>query len=130
MKTSPISLRRASAERPKRVAFSRDLGITPVDPEVAEIVGARRLQARGAGVIVEEAHPDFSEAHECFQVLRALSYATGLKSLYENHRDKLKPEVIWNIEKGLALTRRRDRARRDAERGAMFKRMRRVLQAL
>jgi amidase len=30
-----------------------------------------------AGVIVEEAHPDLSEAHECFQVQRALAFATG-----------------------------------------------------
>ena len=30
--------------------------------------------------------------------------ATGLAPVLEAHRDKLKPEVIWNIEKGLALT--------------------------
>ncbi|MDX1576415.1 MAG: amidase family protein, partial [Kiloniellales bacterium] len=46
------------APPPKRVAFSRDLGITPVDREVAELceAAARRLEA--AGVAVEEAHPD------------------------------------------------------------------------
>jgi len=107
--------------KPKRVAVSRDLGITPVDPEVAELVmkAARRIEAEG--VIVEEAHPDFSEAHECFQVLRALGFATGMKSLLENHRDKLKPEVIWNIEKGLKLT-GAEIANAEAQRGAMFKR--------
>ena len=110
-----------SKQKPKRVAVSRDLGITPVDPEVAALVmkAARRLEAEG--VIVEEAHPDFSEAHECFQVLRALSFATGMKSLLENHRDKLKPEVIWNIEKGLNLT-GAEIATAEAQRGAMFKR--------
>ena len=41
---------------------------------------------------------------ECAQTLRALSYAVGMRSLLENHRAQLKPEVIWNIEKGLALT--------------------------
>ena len=74
----------------------------------------RRRQLEGDGVVVEEAHPDFSEAHECFQVLRALSFATGMKSLFETHRDRLKPEVIWNIEKGLKLIGRRRSSRRSA----------------
>ena len=112
-----------SGVRPKRVAFSRDLGITPVDPEVAEIVTRAAYKLRDAGVIVEEAHPDLSEAHDCFQVLRALAYASGMKPLYDNHRDKLKPDVVWNIEKGLALS-VADIARAEAQRGAMFKRTR------
>ncbi|MGE3832317.1 MAG: amidase, partial [Parvibaculaceae bacterium] len=110
-----------SGPRPKRVALSRDLGITPVEPEVAEIVMAAGRRFAEAGVIVEEAHPDFSEAHECFQTLRALSFATGLKPLLDQHRDKLKPEVIWNIEKGLALDGAQI-AKAEAQRAAMFKR--------
>jgi amidase len=112
-----------SGWKPKRVAISRDLGISPVDPEVAEIVmkAARRFEQ--AGVIVEEAHPDFREAMECAQTLRALSYAVGMRSLLENHRAQLKPEVIWNIEKGLALT-GAEISRAEAQRGAMFQRAR------
>ena len=89
---------------PRRVAFSRDLGITPVDPEVAAIceAAARRFEAMGSEV--EEAHPDFTGAHEAFQTLRAVSFATGHAVEYAEHRDKLKPDVIWNIEKGLAVT--------------------------
>lgn len=110
-----------SGWKPKKVAFSRDLGITPVDPEVAKIVEAAARRFEDAGVIVEEAHPDLSEAHECFQILRALSFATGMKPLLEAHRDKLKPEVIWNIEKGLALT-ADDIVKADHQRAAMFQR--------
>ncbi len=112
-----------SGVKPRRVAFSRDLGITPVDPEVAEIVERAAYRLADAGVIVEEAHPDFREAHECFQVLRALSFASGLKTLYENHRDKLKPDVVWNIEKGLNLT-GAEIARAEMQRGLMFRRAR------
>jgi amidase len=108
--------------KPKRVAFSRDLGITPVDPEVARIVEAAATKLQVDGVIVEEAHPDMREAMQCFQTLRALGFATGMRPLLQNHRDKLKPEVIWNIEKGLALT-GEDIARAEAQRGAMFHRM-------
>jgi amidase len=96
---------RAEAPRlPRRVAFSRDLGITPVDPEVAAIceAAARRLEA--LGVPVDEAHPDFTGAHEAFQTLRAIAFVTGHAHEYEQHRDKLKPDVIWNIEKGLKIS--------------------------
>jgi amidase len=96
---------RAEAPRvPRRVAFSPDFGITPVDPEVAAIcaAAARRFEAMGA--TVEEAHPDFTGAHEAFQTLRAISFATGHLHEYADQRDKLKPDVIWNIEKGLKLT--------------------------
>ncbi len=108
--------------KPKRVAFSRDLGITPVDPEVANIVEAAARQLEANGVVVEEAHPDMREAMQCFQTLRAIGFATSMRPLLQNHRDKLKPEVIWNIEKGLALT-GDDIAKAEAQRGAMFNRM-------
>ncbi len=89
---------------PARVAFSADLGITPVDAQVAEITRRAALRFAEAGVIVEEAHPDFSQAHEAFQVLRAHSFAISLGTLLKQHRDRMKPEVIWNIEKGFGLT--------------------------
>jgi amidase len=108
--------------KPKRVAFSRDLGITPVDPEVASIVEAAARKLEASGVIVEEAHPDMHEAMECFQTLRALSFVTGMHKLLLNHRDELKADVIWNIEKGLALT-GADIAKAESQRGALFHRM-------
>ncbi|MEP6826918.1 MAG: amidase family protein [Aestuariivirga sp.] len=112
--------------KPKKVAISRDLGITPVDPEVAEIVmkAGRKLQA--AGVIVEEVHPELSEMMNCFQTLRALGFAVGMRQLLIDHRDLLKPEVIWNIEKGLALSVDAI-AKAEAQRGALFHRMRNFL---
>jgi amidase len=41
---------------------------------------------------------------EAFHVLRGLDYATGKSALLARHRDKLKPDVIWNIEQGMAMT--------------------------
>src|SRR6202140_4860335 len=93
-----------SGKRPKRVAYSPDLGITPVDPEVAAITRKAASRFADAGVIVEEAHPDLREAHECFHVLRAFDFALSKAALLRSKRDQLKPEVIWNIEEGLKLT--------------------------
>ena len=101
-----ISFRR-QAEMPKvprRVAFSRDFGITPVDPEVAAICETAAQHFEAMGAIVEEAHPDFTGAHEAFQTLRAVSFANSHAVKYAEQRDKLKPDVVWNIEKGLKIT--------------------------
>lgn len=110
-----------SGWKPKRVAYSPDLGITPVDPEVKEITRKAAERFAAAGVIVEEAHPDFSEVHECFGVLRAYAFAVTKAELLRTHRDKLKPEVIWNIEKGMQLT-MTELARAEAQRQAMLQR--------
>jgi amidase len=93
-----------SGGKPKRVAYSADLGITPVDPEVAQITRKAAERFAEAGAIVEEAHPDLREAHECFHVLRAFDFAISKAELLRNQRDLLKPEVIWNIEEGLKLS--------------------------
>jgi amidase len=93
-----------SGWKPKKVAYSADLGITPVDPEVAAITRKAAQRFADAGVIVEEAHPDLREAHDCVQTLRAFDFAISKAKLLREQRDKLKPEVIWNIEKGLKLT--------------------------
>jgi amidase len=89
---------------PKRVAYSVDLGITPVDPEVAAITRKAAERFAEAGVAVEEAHPDLSEAHECFRVLRAFDFAVSKGELLRSKRDLLKPELAANIELGMRLT--------------------------
>src|SRR5262249_13312756 len=95
MKTQP---------KPRRVAYSATLGITPVDPEVARVTRAAAERLAGQGVIVEDAHPDLAEAHACFHVLRAFDFYMTKAALLRTKRDLLKPEIIWNIEEGLKLT--------------------------
>jgi amidase len=117
----PASFRSAvrSGARPKRIAYSPDLGITPVDPEVVAITRKAAARFAEAGAIVEEAHPDLREAHECFHVLRAYDYVlTKAALLRSDKRHLLKPEVIWNIEEGLKLT-MGDLERAQAQRVAM-----------
>lgn len=122
---TPAAAFLAAAEtkaKPRRIAFSLDLGITPVDPRVADCCEAAVATLAAAGVEVIETHPDFTEAHEAFQVLRAHGFASSLNTLYETRRDMLKPEVVWNIEKGLALT-GGEIARAERMRSTLFTRM-------
>lgn len=92
-----------SPTRPARIAFSADLGITPVDPEVAAICRAAAEKLAGTGIVVEEAHPDLTEAHEAFHVLRAFEYAASHGHKLRDFPHLLKPEMIWNVEKGQRL---------------------------
>jgi amidase len=102
---TPFLAEARAARRPKRVAFSASLGgLTPVDPEVAALCAAAAKRFESMGATVEEASPDFTGAHECFQTLRAVGFATAHAEKLRDHRDKLKEDVIWNIQKGLDLT--------------------------
>lgn len=97
----------AAAERPqppRRVAWSPDLGVGPVAAEIAALSAAAVRRFEDAGCVVEEVSLDLSAARESFQTLRAASFATAMGPLLEHRREALKPEVVWNIEKGLALT--------------------------
>jgi len=94
----------AAPAPPKRVGFSPDLGVWPVAAEVREVCARAAQRFAGLGAAVEEAAPDLRDARDIFQTLRALKFVVGHGDKLRLHRDKLKPEVVWNIEKGLALT--------------------------
>ncbi|MCR9220278.1 MAG: amidase family protein [Alphaproteobacteria bacterium] len=103
--TAP-SFRRAAQDgrAPRRVGYSPDLGILPVDRRVRDVTAAGARLFETLGAVVEETSPDFTGAPDCFQTLRAAGYVAGHRRHYAEQRDKLKPDVIWNIEKGMALT--------------------------
>ncbi len=107
---------------PKRIAFTPNLGFLPVDPEIANWCRRAANRLSEAGVIVEEATPDLSDAVEIFQTLRAASFAARYKPLYDTRRDALKPEVIWNIEQGLKLS-PVEIGRAEMARGTLYKRV-------
>jgi len=89
---------------PLRVAFSKDFGITPVDPEVARIAEQAVRRFEDFGCRVDVAHPDFSDMEDIFQTNRAMMFYVSQKRLLQNKREDLKPEVIWNIEKARAVS--------------------------
>ena len=106
---------------PARVAYSPDLGITPVHSEVAEICRGALDKFLNIGANVEEASPDLGDAEWIFQTLRGAQFVASFDSLIEERRADLKEEVIWNVEHGLSLT-PRDIARAELGRGALINR--------
>ena len=109
------------ALRPRRAAYSADLGFLPVDREVAAVCRRAAEALEGRGVTVEDAPFDLTGALETFQTLRAALFAADKAELLETHRDRLKPDVVWNIEKGLALG-ADDIGRAERERSVLYQR--------
>lgn len=108
---------------PARVAFTADYnGRMPIDHEVREICtrAARRFEELGS--IVEEVSPDIGAADEAFHILRAQHFVVDRELQLRANRDKLKQDIIWNTERGLAQT-PSDLARADRERAAFYRRM-------
>jgi amidase len=87
-----------------RVAWSRDLGGLPIDRRVAAVAEAQRSTFIALGCVVEDGQPDFTDAREIFQVLRAQMFAARYGPLLREHRHQIKDTVIWNAEEGLKLT--------------------------
>jgi amidase len=89
---------------PHRFAYSRDLGVACVSAQVGAIVEAAISKLERAGAEVANAHPDLSRADAGFRPLRAFQFAAGRADLIDSpQRQRLKPEVVWNIEEGLRL---------------------------
>ncbi len=106
---------------PKKIAYSPDLGITTVDPEVEQICKHALSHFRDIGAEVEDASIDLGDAEWVFQALRGAQYVASFQPLIREHRALLKEEIIWNIEHGLSLT-PEDIGRAELERGAIINR--------
>jgi amidase len=97
--------REAAAEpcKPVRVAFSLDLGVTETSSEVSDVCKRALALLERDNIAIEMAHPDLSMMDAAFDVPRALDYAQSYGANLADTRDIFKPEVVWNIERGLRL---------------------------
>lgn len=80
-----------------RVAWFKDLGGTPFEPEITRVVNANRKTFEQLGCIVEEAEPDFTGVGDAFPVVRHLSYHESYSALARAHPDLVKATVKWEI---------------------------------
>ena len=111
METSGAALRAVDpvAMKGKRIAWSGDFGGTvPFDPGVLDACKPALGRFAAMGAHVEEANPDFpvAEAWRAFVGLRHWHNGSGMLPLYNDpaKRALLKPEAIWEIEGGFALS--------------------------
>jgi amidase len=110
-----------------RVAWSRNLGRYPVEPVVNEVCDRVRSVFADLGCEVDDGEPDFSDADEIFQTLRAWSFAQTRGDEFKFHRSLMKDTVVWNIEQGLKLS-GSDVARAEANRTQLYHRVREFME--
>lgn len=107
-----------------RVAWTSDLGGTvPVDPAVRSTFEEQIKVFINLGCNVEEACPDFSDAEEIFQVLRAFEMELSYSDLFNRFQELMKPTFVWNLKKGRDL-RGTDIGRAERLRHDLYHRMR------
>jgi amidase len=87
-----------------RVAVSEDLGFAPVDN------GIRRTFRERLGLYQESFQscmardPDMATAADVFWVLRGIYFVATQKERYDNHKDQLGANVLFNTEAGLGMS--------------------------
>jgi len=107
---------------PVRVGWSPDLGMCTVDPEIVAICAEAAAGFAALGSDVVEACPDFTDAFESFMTLRALFMANWMTPLLATNRADIKPDIVWNVEKGQNLT-TAEIGRAERARGALVHRV-------
>ena len=87
-----------------RIAWSKDLGGRPIDAENSRVTESQKHVFEDLGCIVEDDEPDLSSTDEIFQALRAYGFGIKHEIHLRDHRDLVKETVVWNAERGLAMS--------------------------
>ena len=111
-----------------RLAWSPDLGGLPVDPQVTATIEAQLPVFADLGCNVEAAAPDFSDAYEIFQTLRAWNFELSFAEHFaEFGEDAFKETIRWNAAQGRQLSAGQI-SRAEAKRTELFHRVREFLE--
>ncbi|HZF30282.1 MAG TPA: amidase [Gammaproteobacteria bacterium] len=110
-----------------RLAWSERLGRYPVERAVTSVCNAARGVFAALGCETDDAEPDLDGVDELFQTWRAADYAALHGRTLAKNRRLLKDTVVWNVERGLALT-PDDLARADAIKAALDARVERFFE--
>ncbi|MEO6528949.1 MAG: amidase [Gemmatimonadaceae bacterium] len=87
----------ARAFKGTRVAWFKDLGGIPFEPEITRVVNGNRQAFVDLGCAVEEAEPDFTGVEDAFKILRHASYHANYSKLAREHPTMFKETIKWEI---------------------------------
>jgi amidase len=118
----PYARHVAEARSPKRVAYTIFSGGLAIDRETRDICAAAARRFAEAGCVVEEIELDLGALQEAFLVLRSQAFVVDREKQLETHRDLIKPDIIWNTERGLKAT-PSQLAWADRERAAWYRKL-------
>ena len=107
----------------RRVAWFKDMGGIPFEPEIAAVVNQQRKTFESLGFVVEEADPDFAGADFSFKTLRAWLSFTTHSAQFAKDPSVYKETLRKEIESGRQVT-AADLAKAETLRTALYHRMR------
>ena len=87
-----------------KVAFSDDLGQVAMSRGNRALFAARTATFRHHFRTAEDDTPDLRDVHNAFEVLRGVGYVASHGEAVALHRDRLSPNVIDNVERGLGYS--------------------------
>ncbi len=87
-----------------RIAWSLDLGVMTVDPEVAALFEAQRQVFVDLGCQMIDTHPDISQLEEVFAVMRAFRMAAIRGPEVAQDRARVNQAVVADVDHGRRLT--------------------------
>jgi amidase len=83
-----------------RLAISPDLGLTPIDPEVADAFQGAVLQIINLFPSASFAHPDCSGVQRTFQSLRAVQLYRDFHTITDQFANEVSPRLCWEVDRG------------------------------
>jgi len=89
--------------RGARIAWSADLGVTPVDHAIRRVAEGATAVLRGLGARVDDAHPDFTGLIDIVLASRGLSMVARHEEKLQKWRDVMQENLVKNIDYGLTL---------------------------
>ena len=115
---------RRPAIRGARIAWSADLGVTPVDHEIRQVASEATRVLTALGARVEDAHPDFEGLLDIVLTSRGLGMVARHEEKLPKWQQLMQENLVKNIEYGLTLQ-ASDIARAERARTALWERVRR-----
>jgi len=111
-----------------RIAWSSDLGELAVDPQVVKTIEKQLSVFTDIGCHIDNTHPDFQDAYDIFQTLRAWGFELSFSDRFAEHgEEQFKDTIRWNVERGKNLT-AAELSRTEVKRTELYYRVREFLQ--
>ena len=85
-----------------KAMITNDLGAAPMSKSYRSIFAERVETFSRYFASANHGTPDFTDADNCFEVLRGVNFVAAHGERVRQHRDRLSPNVVDNVDRGLA----------------------------
>lgn len=87
-----------------RVGYTEDFGVCEVDDNIRQVFRDKIAALKGVFAVCEELPLELTDAHRCFDVVRAEAFVASLQKAYDQDPDALGPNPRANYEMGASMS--------------------------